>query len=153
MSCARASVLACPMLLIAGCGSGSGHPTPVAAQKPRPVAARVAHPSQASLAVRANEFSFAPHAIVAKAGKLKITLRNKGHMTHELILLQTNRAAGSLRVRHGRVSESASVGEISETRAGKTASHTFTLKPGHYVMVCNVRGHYHHGMRGRLTVR
>jgi uncharacterized cupredoxin-like copper-binding protein len=150
---ARAAVLVLLVVPIAGCASGSGGSTPATAVGGQSAAASVARPSHHSIVVRAKEFSFAPHAIVARAGRLKIILRNKGQMKHELILLRTDRAPGSLRVKHGRVSEAASVGEISETRAGRSASHTFKLKPGRYVMVCNVRGHYADGMRGRLTVR
>jgi uncharacterized cupredoxin-like copper-binding protein len=36
---------------------------------------------------------------------------------------------------------------------GESAPHTFDLKPGTYVMVCNVPGHYDAGMYGTLTVR
>jgi uncharacterized cupredoxin-like copper-binding protein len=153
MSRVGATALACLFPLIAACGSGSGDPPRQPLRHATRVRANVAHPAHGKLLVRAREFSFTPTAVVAKAGKLKLTLHNSGRMTHELVLLRTNRAAGSLRVRHGRVNEASSVGEISETKAGKRASHTFKLKPGHYVMVCNVRGHYQHGMRGRLTVK
>jgi plastocyanin len=149
---ARAAALAILVVPIAGCASESGASTPATAGSARSAAA-VARTSHRTVVVRAREFSFAPHTVVARAGKLKITLRNRGHLTHELILLRTNRAPGSLRVRHGRVSEAASVGEISETPAGTSATHTFRLKPGRYVMVCNVRRHYGQGMRGRLTVK
>ena len=153
MSRIGATALACLMPLIAACGGGSGDPPPQPPRNATRAHASVAHPAHRKLVVRAREFSFSPTTIVVKRGKLKLTLRNSGRMTHELILLRTTRAPGSLRVRHGKVSESSSVGEISETKAGKRASHTFKLKPGHYVMVCNVRGHYQHGMRGRLTVK
>jgi uncharacterized cupredoxin-like copper-binding protein len=153
MSRTRAPAAACLLVVIAGCGGGADRSAAVSAQSTAAAAGTMARPSDRRIAVRAKEYSFAPHAIAAKAGKLKITLRNNGRVEHELILLRTNRAPGSLRVEHGRVSEAASVGEISDTRAGKIASHTFKLKPGRYLMVCNVRGHYQQGMRGRLTVK
>jgi uncharacterized cupredoxin-like copper-binding protein len=92
-------------------------------------------------------------AVAAKAGKLTITLDNKGKMPHELVVLKTSAAAGSLSVKSGRVSESRSVGEVSETAAGATKSTTLKLKAGSYVFVCNIPGHYADGMRGTLTVR
>ena len=101
----------------------------------------------------ASEFKFAPAAITAKAGKVKVALDNKGDTEHEFVLLKTNQAAGALSVKGGRVSEAASVGEISETKAGQTATHTFHLKPGKYVYVCNIPGHYQQGMHGTLTVK
>jgi uncharacterized cupredoxin-like copper-binding protein len=150
---ARATLLAFLVVPIAGCGAGSPVPGPASAGGAKPAAAAVAPSPRRSVAIRAHEFSFAPHAVVATAGKVRVVLRNGGHMTHELLLLRTNRAPGSLHTKHGRVREAASVGEISETRAGRSATHTFKLKPGRYLMVCNVKGHYAAGMRGRLTVK
>jgi uncharacterized cupredoxin-like copper-binding protein len=150
---ARALALACLAVPVAACGAESGTAQPARSVSASAPATTVAHPAHRRIVVGAREFTFAPHAIAAKAGKLKITLRNRGRMMHELILLKTNRAPGALRVRHGRVNEAASVGEISETQPAKSATHTFTLKPGHYVMVCNVHGHYQQGMRGALTVK
>jgi plastocyanin len=118
-----------------------------------PAAPSVARPSHGRLVVKADEYRFGPAAIHAKAGRLRITLRNAGDVEHELVLLRTNRPAGALRTKGGRVSEAASVGEISETRPGAAASHTFDLKPGRYVMVCNLPRHYGQGMHGRLVVR
>jgi uncharacterized cupredoxin-like copper-binding protein len=46
-----------------------------------------------------------------------------------------------------------SSGEIPEQEPGKSASHTLMLKPGAYVYICNVPGHYAAGMRGTLTVK
>jgi uncharacterized cupredoxin-like copper-binding protein len=90
-----------------------------------------------------------------KAGKLKVTLDNKGKIPHEFILLKTNQGAKDLKINAStsRVSETTSVGEVSEIAAGKSASKTFDLKPGKYVFVCNIPAHYKLGMRGVLTVR
>jgi uncharacterized cupredoxin-like copper-binding protein len=102
--------------------------------------------------VKATEFAFSPMDITAKAGKLKITMNNDGDAPHELVILKTDEAADKLEVSNGRVKEDDSVGEIAEIDGGKTASHTFDLKPGKYVIVCNVPGHYMKGMRGTLVV-
>jgi uncharacterized cupredoxin-like copper-binding protein len=51
------------------------------------------------------------------------------------------------------VSEDGSVGEIAETEPGKTGTHTFKLKAGNYVMICNIAGHYQAGMYGTLVVK
>ncbi|MGI8623769.1 MAG: plastocyanin/azurin family copper-binding protein, partial [Solirubrobacteraceae bacterium] len=103
--------------------------------------------------VAAKEYSFAPSAIAAKAGKLHLTLENKGAMAHELIVLKTSAAPGSLKVgASGRVSEKSSVGEVSTITAGATKTTTLDLKPGKYTFVCNIPGHYKDGMYGQLTV-
>ena len=98
------------------------------------------------------EFAFAPATLTAKAGKLKLTLVNRGRTVHELVVLKTAQAAGALKVSGGRVSEAHAVGEVSETAAGATRSATLNLAPGRYVFVCNIPGHYEDGMRGTLTV-
>lgn len=105
-----------------------------------------------AITVTGTEMKFTPSVLHAAAGKLTITLKNGGTMEHELVVLKTDAAAGSLPVKDGQVSEDASVGEIAEVEAGKSASHTFDLKPGKYVIVCNVPGHYAAGMRGTLVV-
>ena len=92
-------------------------------------------------------------AITAQAGKLKLTLDNKGKIPHEIVVLKSSAAANALKVTGGRVSEKTSVGEVSETAAGATRSATLDLKPGTYVYVCNIPGHYGDGMRGTLTVK
>ncbi len=141
-------------LLVAGCASNN---KPTAAVKaPNPAASSAAASVSASsgqVTVSTTEYAFAPMAIKAKAGKLKITLENKGKIPHELVLLKTASAANALRVAGaGRVSEKASVGEVSETAAGTTKSKTLDLKPGNYLYVCNIPGHYGDGMYGTLTV-
>jgi plastocyanin len=109
--------------------------------------------SDGRLTVDASEFEFAPTAATAKAGRLTITMKNLGKVPHELVLLKTSTKADGLKVTDGRVSEADSVGEISETDGGVSKDHTFTLKAGTYVYVCNIPGHYMDGMRGTLTVQ
>lgn len=53
-----------------------------------------------------------------------------------------------------RVDEEAAkdLGEVSELDPGKSGSLTITLKPGTYILFCNVAGHYMAGMWTLLTV-
>lgn len=108
-----------------------------------------------TITVDTTEYAFAPTTIAAKAGKVSFSLDNKGKIPHELIVLKTGAAPGSLKVNAStsRVSESTSVGEVSETPAGETKSTTLDLKPGTYLYVCNIPTHYMQGMRGVLTVK
>jgi len=94
-----------------------------------------------------------PAAITTKPGRFTVTLENTGSIPHEFVLLKTDAAPGSLAVKGGRVDEGTSVGEVSETNGGARKSTTFRLKPGKYVYVCNIPGHYGDGMRGQLIVR
>ena len=145
--------------LIAGCGSTSND---IAASPPaKTTATTMAAEASGAVAaqngkvtVTTTEYAFAPTAITAKAGKLKLTLSNKGQAVHEMVVLKTGQAASAMKVgSSARVSESASVGEVSETAAGATKSTTLDLKPGKYVYVCNIPGHYSDGMYGTLTVK
>lgn len=44
------------------------------------------------------------------------------------------------------------LGEVSELEPGKDGSLSLNLKPGKYVLFCNVAGHYTNGMWALLTV-
>jgi uncharacterized cupredoxin-like copper-binding protein len=88
-----------------------------------------------------------------QAGPTKITFKNEGTKVHEVVVLKTDAPAGALKVAaNHEVSEDASVGEDSETDPGKTKSTTINLKPGSYVLVCNIEHHYQKGMYAPFTV-
>lgn len=112
-------------------------------------------PHTNNLAVTTNEYTFSPATLTANAGKVRVTLKNTGKIQHEFVVLKTAQPPGTLKVSSGnsRVSEATSVGEISETDPGATKTATLNLKPGKYVFVCNIPGHYKLGMRGTLTIR
>lgn len=145
MRLAPVALLLATAIALASCGSDDAKP---AAATPAAGGAGARH----ALTVDASEFHFAPATLKARSGKVTISMRNDGKTAHELVVLKTDAAPGALDVSGGRVSEKDSVGEISETKAGATASTTLDLKPGSYVYVCNIPGHYADGMRGRLTV-
>jgi uncharacterized cupredoxin-like copper-binding protein len=159
----RLALLAVPAaiaVLVAGCGSddksgssGSSYNAPAATTTPASASTAAVDASGGKVTVDSTEFAFAPKAITAKAGKLALTLDNKGKTQHELVVLKTSVAADALKVSGGRVSESDSVGGVSETAAGANKSKTLDLKPGKYVYVCNIPGHYGDGMYGTLTVK
>ena len=48
--------------------------------------------------------------------------------------------------------KSGDLGEVSELEPGKTGSLTLELKPGTYILFCNIPGHYELGMWTLLTV-
>ena len=88
-----------------------------------------------------------------KAGPTTFTFKNQGTMEHEVIVLKTDTPADKLKVgANHEVSEDASVGEDSETKPGKTKSTTIDLKPGKYVLACNIERHYEKGMFTAFTV-
>lgn len=106
-----------------------------------------------TLKVEGGEMYLKPTTFTAPAGDVTFEFTNAGKVEHELIVLKTDAAVGSLKPGDdGRVSEDESVGEVSETPAGETKSETINLKPGKYLLVCNIPGHYAAGMRATLVV-
>ena len=91
--------------------------------------------------------------VTVKAGPVTFTFKNTGTRQHEMIVLKTDEAFDALKIgADNKVSEDASVGEVSETDAGKTVVKTLDLKAGKYVLVCNIEKHYGQGMRSAFTV-
>jgi uncharacterized cupredoxin-like copper-binding protein len=99
-----------------------------------------------------NEWSIKTKQPVVKAGKVTFKATNSGAALHELVVLKTDKPADSLGNK-ARVSEKDSVGEVPDVASGKTKSNTLNLKPGKYVLICNINGHYMQGMRTSLTVK
>ncbi len=142
--------------VLAGCGSdedSSSDESAATMTQPAADTGNAVSAADGKLTVDATEYAFDPEAITAKPGKLEITLDNKGKIPHELVVLKTEEAAGSLKVSGGRVSEDASIGEVSEIDGGASKSASVDLEPGRYVYVCNIPGHYADGMRGQITVK
>ncbi|MGD9697190.1 MAG: sulfocyanin-like copper-binding protein [Thermoleophilia bacterium] len=90
----------------------------------------------------------------AKAGKVTFTLKNKGTMVHEAVIIKTNVKVDKLPVKNGKASEKGKVGAILNVAGGKTSKPlTLNLKKGKYLIICNVPGHYQAGMRVAFTVK
>ncbi len=150
---------------LAACGSSTSSSATAAATAPTapastaPATAAAAAPATTAvdgkITVDASEYAFMPAAVTAKPGKLSFTLDNKGKIPHELIVLKTSADPAGLKVdpSTARISESSSVGEVSETAAGKAKTSTLDLAAGTYVYVCNIPAHYGLGMYGVLEVK
>jgi uncharacterized cupredoxin-like copper-binding protein len=106
-----------------------------------------------STTVTLSEFKVSPSPKSVSAGKVTFTARNKGDMEHELVIIKTSTSASKLKVSNNRVSEKGAVGEIEDIAGGGSKKHTFNLKKGHYVLLCNIPGHYKGGMRADFTVK
>lgn len=150
------------MGVLAGCGGGgnSGGSSTGAKQtsstgaKQAPAAPGPKKVQGGKLPMRMGEMFFRPKQVTASAGKLRVTENNVGQVTHEFILVRSSAAPGSLASPGGAVDEKKLrvVGEIADVAPGKSKAKTFNLKPGSYVYICNVPGHYSAGMRGALSV-
>jgi uncharacterized cupredoxin-like copper-binding protein len=100
----------------------------------------------------------------AAAGTVSFRVANIGTLVHELVVLPlpAGQTVGDrVPTSDGRVAETGSVGEASNTCASGTGTGltpgtigwvTLQLPPGHYELVCNLAGHYAAGMYAELIV-
>jgi uncharacterized cupredoxin-like copper-binding protein len=97
-------------------------------------------------------FKIKPATSSTSAGKTTFVVKNSDAMVHELVVIKTNRRADALPVHNGRASERGRKGRV-EVDGNDSARLTLTLSRGHYVLICNISGHYAAGMRTDFTVR
>ena len=102
--------------------------------------------------VRLTDFKIAPTVSSVAAGKVTFDATNAGKAEHEMVVVRTDKRPSQL-LKGNEASEAGSVGEISETKAGASKQVTLNLKPGHYVLLCNVPGHFKAGMYKNFTVK
>ena len=106
-----------------------------------------------------NEWKISLSPTRLSSGKTRLTVRNKGKVVHEVIVIRTDLAGKKLPMLKGqdRFDEKAPaltlVGEIGDLKVGRSDTKEFDLKPGHYVFACNLAGHYRNGMYTELTVK
>jgi uncharacterized cupredoxin-like copper-binding protein len=86
------------------------------------------------------------------AGKVTFNVKNGGSMVHEFVVLKTTTPGADLKVTNGQADETGNVAETGDMPAGSTKTLTLNLKAGHYVVLCNLPGHYQGGMWKNMTV-
>jgi uncharacterized cupredoxin-like copper-binding protein len=92
-----------------------------------------------------------------KAGKITFEVTNSGkEMQHEMLVapIKDENAVLPYKESESRVDEEATgdLGEVSELDPGKSGALTLDLKPGVYILYCNIPGHYTWGMWTTLKV-
>ena len=90
-----------------------------------------------------------PNAVQATAGKVTFNVQNTGKLVHEMIVAK---APVTLPPGAARASERSSVGEVAELQPGTSGSTRISLKPGKYILFCNVPGHFAAGQKAAFTV-
>jgi uncharacterized cupredoxin-like copper-binding protein len=95
---------------------------------------------------------FRPSVRTVPAGKVTFVVRNAGTMSHEFLVLKTNKAPSALPMKGRRASEAGAKGEIEKFASGRTKRLTLTLAPGKYVLLCNLPGDYKRGQFVSLVV-
>jgi uncharacterized cupredoxin-like copper-binding protein len=117
------------------------------------------------------EYSMVVRPTTVKAGGVRFTIRNRGTMTHEMVLVRAADVAALPRVAvataeravgdvdEEAIPESDKPGE-AEVEQGATVTKTIDLDPGTYVMFCNidtqqpdgtVLNHFQRGMQAVIT--
>lgn len=84
-----------------------------------------------------------------ESGSIEFTAHNVGQIEHEFVVLRTDRDPDDLPVKDAEVQVRALtlVGKTPRIPAGESRVLTANLRPGPYVLICNVPGHYLSGMR------
>jgi uncharacterized cupredoxin-like copper-binding protein len=124
--------------------------TVLQAAKPGPAAAA---PSTAVTAgvvdVKLGEMFVRPNVTQGAAGQVTFHVQNTGKLVHEMIV---GKAPIKGPLATGKMSEGTSVGEVAELKPGTAGSVKLSLKPGTYVLYCNVPGHFAAGQHAAFTV-
>ena len=127
-----------------------------------PTVAPVAGAIQVGLGERtADQMFLTLSANSATAGPVTFQVTDQGQRTHEFVVFRTDTPADLIPIvsfegERDRIDEKApgvtNVGETGDMKPGETKLLTITLKPGHYVVVCNLPGHFRMGMHADFTV-
>jgi uncharacterized cupredoxin-like copper-binding protein len=108
------------------------------------------------LHVKIKDFKIHPARPSVEGGQLTLSVWNEGPTTHEFVVVHSDQAADELPIGEDgiRVDEDAMapVDELEEIGAKTRGILSVSLPPGHYVLFCNLDGHYLAGMRASLEV-
>jgi uncharacterized cupredoxin-like copper-binding protein len=130
--------------LIAGLATGCGATDRISA------AAQVINVTERDFTIKASPARVA-------AGQVVFQARNRGPDAHELIIIRGRAAGLQLRSDGMTVSEEALepkiVGTLEPGAPGSVRELHVRLKPGRYVLICNMSGHFMGGMHTVVVVR
>ncbi len=91
-----------------------------------------------------------------KAGDVVFHIQNASDITvHEFVVVQSDMLATEIPVGEDLLVDESlftPVDEVEDIPAGESAELTVTLTPGHYVLLCNIAGHYKLGMHADFNV-
>ena len=152
----RIAGLAAMAVLIAACGASSTTSAPTAATNP--TAGPGTGGTGAAINVTEADFKIEPSATTTAAGPVTFHITNSGTQAHEFVVVKTDKAADQLPTSSAgtEVEEDGAgltvVDEAEDIAAGASTDLNITLEAGHYVLLCNVPGHYALGMHVDFTV-
>ncbi len=111
---------------LAGCGRG----------KPLPVL-------NETIGLKLDEYRLRPQYISAPAGDIRVIVRNRGILTHN-IAIQT--------IPEDPTDRTTVLGRTDTVHPGNRAETHIFLRPGHYRLVCTIANHSYLGQFGELVV-
>lgn len=97
------------------------------------------------------EFKMSPSTTSVKAGSVTFKIKNKGALDHTFVIIKTSLGASKLPVKNEKVTLKP-LKDVGPFKPGKGGTLTLTLKPGKYVLYCNIKAHYSAGQRVAFTV-
>jgi uncharacterized cupredoxin-like copper-binding protein len=109
--------------------------------------------------VRLEDFKVLRDMAVVPAGTVSFRILNQGPTSHQVIFVRTERAPDKLPLQRDglTVDEDAPgidlVDEVGGLDIDDRETLDLRLEPGHYVLYCNLEGHYLGGMYAPLTVQ
>src|SRR5579859_1502957 len=106
--------------------------------------------------VQYHGYSLAPSRSAITTGAITFNLNNQdGQVLHEFVVVQTDLPADRLPLgADSRVDESQLkiVARSNKVDVGQAGTLSASLPPGHYVLMCNIVGHYQLGMHTDFVV-
>ena len=111
-------------------------------------AAQVAAAAKGTIYVQLGDIWVAPAVSAVKAGKVVFKASNVGKLTHELMVERLPMKFDAPM----RPNEDAAQGMIPDMDGGGSGQMTMHLRPGRYMLFCNVEGHYDAGQHIPFTV-
>jgi uncharacterized cupredoxin-like copper-binding protein len=106
-----------------------------------------------------DDFRVRRDAAVVPAGTVSFRILNLGPTTHEVIVVRTDRAPDKLPLQPDGLTVNEEergiefLDEVEGLDIDDRQTLDLRLAPGHYVLYCNLEGHYLGGMYAALTVR
>jgi uncharacterized cupredoxin-like copper-binding protein len=139
----QASMLGLLVLTAAGCGGNAAASTQGA--------------KQSTVNVTLTSFVITPDVTTVPAGKVTFKAKNTDTINHEMLVLPVVNSAFQppydktiSRIPEDKIE---SLGEVADIESGTSGEVTLDLKPGTYLLFCNLVAHYESGMHVILTVK
>jgi uncharacterized cupredoxin-like copper-binding protein len=127
-------------LLAAGCSSGGGEPHSAAAVAP----------------ISERDFKISAKRWELRAGEVDLAVTNRGPDAHELLVVRESDSSLPMSKDGLRVDEDAiepqTLGGLEPGQPGRVRHMRVRLRPGRYLLLCNMAGHYLGGMHTELVV-